>query len=88
MDAASKQTQVYQYSQKGENYFITDAKGKSYSLLGQDLTEVLIGSIYAAKAYEKKELDLRLPNAGVCDSLSTKVGIDTYSLSMKWYLPW
>jgi hypothetical protein len=87
-EASAKSSQLYNYSQKGEDYFTTYGKNMSYSVLGESSTMVIGGTAFLVKTYRTKNAEFKLPTLGVCDSLSTKVGIDNYSVNLKWNLPW
>lgn len=87
-EASAKSSQLYNYSQKSEDYLTTYGKNMSYSILGESSTAAIGGTAFLVKTYRDKKATFKLPNLGICDSVDTKIGIDNYSINMKWYLPW
>lgn len=88
MEAATKQIQLYQYEEKTENYLMTYAQNTADHSLGKTAEDVGGGTVYGYKVYRNKSITFRLPNMGVCDTLSNNVTLDSYSINLTWKLPW
>jgi hypothetical protein len=88
MEAAAKSSQLYQYSQKTEDYLMNYGKNLSFSVFGEDMSNGAGSTVYAYRVYRDKAASFKLPNLGICDSLNTRLTTDSYTLNFKWNLPW
>ena len=88
LEATSKQTQVYQMDQNTEQYAMKYGQNIAYTVLGKESIDIGGSMVYAYRVYRAKAVDLKLPTLGVCNSVSSHVGIDgNYSLNFKWMIP-
>ena len=88
MEAGTKQTQAYQLSEKTENYFMDYGKKVSYDYLGKGGAEIVGSSGYIYKSIKDKAAVVRLPTLGICESANTRLSPNSYSLNLRWNLPW
>ena len=88
MEASAKSSQLWQNGEKAEKYFMNQAKMTSDNYLGKEFTSGVGGAVYSYRVFKYKSITFKFPTFGVCDSASTRVGIDSYSLSLGWRMPW
>lgn len=88
LEASAKSTQVYQNEEKTENYFRVMATDKADNYFGKDVEKVGGGAYFGYKVYRDKAVDFKLPNMGLCDTLSNRVTPNSYSINIKWNFPW
>lgn len=84
LEASAKQTQIYQYSDKAEDYFKIKAKNETNALLGSKAEDIVGGTYFVYKSYKNKSIDIKLPNMGLCNTINTHVGQDNNSLNFGW----
>ena len=84
LEAGTKQTEIYNYSEKTENYITTRVKDET----GNEAVYTITTAGFIYRSYRNKEVSLKLPALGMCDSINTKVGIDSYALTLKWNIGW
>lgn len=87
LEAGSKQTGLYQQEEQIENSFTLMAKSNADKYLGPQTQEVVGGAYYVYKTYKDKEINLRLPNMNICDSIDTKLTNNSMGLNFRWSLP-
>ena len=89
MEASAKSTQVWQNEEKTENYLLNRSKTTSDNYLGKEFTNGIGGVVYSYRVFKSKAIVLRsLPTFGVCDNAFSTIGVDSYSLSLGWRIPW
>jgi hypothetical protein len=88
LEASTKQVQLFQTDEKLENYMTNYATKTSVKYLGQE-TVGAIGSVaYVYKVVRDRSIEFRLPTFGVCESASNRITTNSYSLNLKWSMPW
>lgn len=88
LEASTKQTQIYQYDEKAENYFTTEATNFTVSNFGTETVDVVGSTVFVYKIYKNKSVNFRLPTMGICDKASNSITENSYSLNLSWKMPW
>src|SRR5271170_1832799 len=70
LEASGKTTQIYQNTDKTENYITTTVKNET----GDEIVYTITAAGFVYRSYHSKSVNLKLPTFGMCDSASTKVG--------------
>lgn len=87
-EATTKYTQVYQTDEKTEGYVTDRATVTAKENLGTTAVDTVGGVAYTYRVYRNKAVDFKLPNLGICDSVSNRITLDSYTLNLKWNFPW
>jgi hypothetical protein len=80
LEAGARQSQLYTYGDKTENYITAKIKNEA----GEDVVYPVTMSAFIYRGYRNKEINFKIPTFGVCDSATNQVGINHYSLNLKW----
>jgi hypothetical protein len=88
VEAGTKTNGTYQLvsSYEGNGLKYADQEGHFY--FGNVTMDVLGAAGYSYRVFRDKSLDFKLPNIGFCDQMGTKLTPNTYTLNLKWNLPW
>ena len=84
MEVSSQKIGLEQTDQKIENYYTLEAKTTATNNLGPAAIDVAAVGAYSYKVYRNKAIDFKLPNMGICDTLSNHVTPNSYSVNMGW----
>lgn len=87
LEAGSKQSGIEQNVDKTQKYIEKAADRKAHDLLGQQVMEIAGGGIFIAKTVVDKSVQFSVPTLGICDRITSQVGVDKYSMQMVWRLP-
>jgi hypothetical protein len=80
LEAYTKQTQIYQTTDKTENYITTKVQNEA----GQQITYTITAAGFVYKSYKNKSVNIKLPTLGMCDSVNTNLSPSSYVLTFKW----
>jgi hypothetical protein len=61
-----------------------DADKKAHEYFGQTGMQIAGGTVFIVKTVADKAVKADLPNFGLCDKITSEVGINKYSLNLKW----
>ena len=84
IEAGTKQYGIYDQINTGERVFDKMAERNAREGLGDTTIYVIGGGAYIYKVVQNKGVDFNLPTLGLCNSVSSHIGIETYSLRLGW----
>lgn len=84
MEAFSRQTGLYDGSERTENYVVNRVRNGSDNYLGSPITTGIASIGYAYKVIHSKSLSFRIPNMGICDTITNQITPTSYSIGLKW----
>jgi len=87
-EVSSQKIGVTETDQKTENYYTLKAKTVAADNLGTTVIDVAGGVGYVYRVYRNKAIDFKLPNLGICDTVSNHITPNSYTLNLKWNFPW
>lgn len=87
-DALQKSSTVIQYSEKTETYIQDYGRKLAVSVFTPSELYAFGGVGYMWRTYRTKSATFKLPTLGICDSMQASLTTDSYSISIKWNLPW
>lgn len=86
-EAVTKKVGFYDNAVQIEKAANKIALRKATNAVGEEPVAVAGAGIFAYKVVRDKSLAFGLPNFGVCNSLSSTVGLNFYQLRFSWNLP-
>lgn len=84
LEAGSQQSGFEQSVDKAQQRLEKKANKEAHYLLGDSGMQVVGGSIFIAKTAIDKSVQFNAPTAGLCDKITSQIGINKYSLLMEW----
>ena len=101
MEAGTKQSQVYQYDEKGEGYFRVYAQKQATDFLGEDTFKAIGGTVggtvFLYNTAKSRSISFNLPTFGLCNSANNQISLNpnssqiilnTYRINLNWSLNW
>jgi hypothetical protein len=84
MEAGGKQSGIIQNIDTAEKKVSKDAEQEVHYLLGDTTFDVVGGGVFLAKTVREKSVQFNAPTFGLCDKITSQIGVDKYSLNLEW----
>lgn len=84
IEAGSKQTGLEQSVDQIQKMVERKANNKAKDIIGKSGMDIAGGGIFLVKTAIDKSVKINLPTLGICDRISTQVGVNQNSMQMEW----
>lgn len=84
LDATSRQIGLRQQADDIESRARGYAEGRAKRYLGNESMSAVAFVGFTAKAVKEHQVAIKLPNLGLCNSVTSQIGTDQSSLQMVW----
>lgn len=87
LESDSKQSGIEQNVDQTQKYIEKTADRTAHEILGEQVIDITGGGIFIAKTVVDKSVQFNVSAFGICDKITSQVGVDKYSTQMIWRLP-
>lgn len=84
VEAGAKQTGIYQEVDWAEKATLKFANDKAEATLGKKPMSAVGVGVFVYRAAKNKKVNFKLPDIGVCDSITNELTPTSYNINLQW----